>query len=60
MAPMKRERCRFSVTVFGKSLFAFGGVSESSALQTEQDDGDLGDDEDGDDDNNENYSASER
>ena len=50
MAPMKRERCRFSMTVFGKSVYAFGGVSETPLAQVHDDDegGDedqLGDEE---------------
>ena len=36
MAPMKRERCRFSMTVFGKSVYAFGGVSETPLAQQVQ------------------------
>ena len=49
MAPMKRERCRFSMTVFGKSVYAFGGVSETPLAQVQDnDEGDedqLGDEE---------------
>jgi N-acetylneuraminic acid mutarotase len=30
IAPMLRERCRFSLTVFGKALFAFGGCTEQA------------------------------
>ena len=32
---MLRERCRFSVTVFGKNLFAFGGISETTEEEEE-------------------------
>ena len=50
MAPMKRERCRFSMTVFGKSVYAFGGVSETPLAQVQEndeaDDEDQFDDED--------------
>ena len=51
MAPMKRERCRFSMTVFGKSVYAFGGVSETPLAQqvqheNDEDDEDQLDDED--------------
>ncbi len=40
IAPMKRERCRFSITVYGKSLYAFGGVSESTGNSVHANDSD--------------------
>ena len=46
MAPMKRERCRFSMTVFGKSVYAFGGVSETPLVQAQDHDEDQFDEED--------------
>ena len=46
MAPMKRERCRFSMTVFGKSVYAFGGVSETPLVQVQENDEDQFDEDD--------------
>ena len=46
MAPMKRERCRFSMTVFGKSVYAFGGVSETPLAQVQDNAEDQFDEED--------------
>nr|XP_023026601.1 kelch-like protein 26 [Leptinotarsa decemlineata] len=34
LAPMKIERCRFSLNVLGKMLYAVGGVSESDEFDT--------------------------
>ena len=36
---MKKDRCRFSLTAFGKSLLAFGGVSEGPGEEEEGDEG---------------------
>ena len=32
LAPMCRERCRFSLTVFGRSLYAIGGCFEGDDM----------------------------
>ena len=42
---MRRERCRFSLTASGKSLFAFGGVSEKKGEEGEGED--IAEDDDG-------------